>query len=458
MARLKILVSLPLRLLFALPVVGRAETPAPTPSAVEARLDTVAGAYAADKRFMGAVLVMNGDKVLLDRGYGMANLDWDVANAPDVKFRIGSLTKQFTAALVLLLQQDGKLAVSDPISKLLPDAPAAWSKITVSELLHHTSGIPDFTDDPRFPVWSASPRTPKEIVALVAAKPLDFPTGSKFAYSNTNYEVLGAIIERVSGKSYADVLKSRLLDPLGLHDTGLDADDLILHHRALGYSEHAGGWAYARSESLSVPWAAGAMYSTTGDLARWTKALHGGKVLSAASLAEMTHAGLGDYGMGLEIGEHAGEPMIWHNGGIEGFHSYLAWIPSRRLTAVILSNDESSPAETMGAQLFAVAEGRPVILPAERRAVAITPARLARFVGAFTFPDQSEPTTFEIENGRLVFGRAHRPLEYQGQRVGHPLFWDPSRGFEVEFIPDAHGAIASVIVKVGDQSETGHKG
>ena len=444
-----------LAVLCAVPIVGHAAASEARPSAVESRLDAVAKAYLAEKRFMGAVLIVDGDKVLLDRGYGMANLDWDIANAPDVKFRIGSLTKQFTAALVLLLQQDGKLALSDPISKFLPEAPSIWSAITVSELLHHTSGIPDFTDDPSFPAWSATPRTAKETMALVAGKPLDFATGSKFVYSNTNYEVLGAIIEKVSGRSYADLLKSRLLEPLGLRDTGLDADDLILNRRALGYSEHGGAFVYARSESLTVPWAAGAMYSTTADLARWTKALHGGKVLSAASLAEMTHAGLGGYGMGLVIGKHAGQPMIWHNGGIEGFHSYVAWIPSRRLTAVILSNDESAPNETMGSQLIDVVEGHPVILPAERVALVTSTTELARFVGAFAFPDQPEPTKFAIENGRLVFGRGRRPLDYQGLREGHPVFWDRARGFEVEFIPNDHDKFMSAIVRGGDQDEIG---
>ena len=443
--------------LCAFPALGQAATSQASSSAVEARLDAVATAYVAEKHFMGAVLVMDGAKVLLNRGYGMANLDWNIPNASDVKFRIGSLTKQFTAALILLLQQDGRLALSDSISKLLPDAPTAWSRITVAELLHHTSGIPDFTEDPRFGTWSASPRTPAEIIALVADKPLDFPTGGKFVYSNTNYAVLGAIIQKLSGGSYADLLRVRLLNPLGLHDTGLDADDLILNHRALGYSEHAGAWVYARSESLTVPWAAGAMYSTVGDLARWTAALHGGKVLSAASLAEMTHADLGGYGMGLVIGKHAGEPMIWHNGGIEGFHSYLAWIPSRRLTAVILSNDESAPDEIIGAQLIDVAEGRPVILPAERRALPITAAELARFVGAYAFPDQPTPTSFDLENGRLVFGQRRRPLDYQGPRNGHPLFWDPSRGYEVEFIPDEHGVMTTAIIRGGDEDQTGRR-
>jgi CubicO group peptidase (beta-lactamase class C family) len=435
--------------------IARAQ--AVSPSAIGVRLDAVAQSYASEQRFMGSVLVVDGDHVLLDRGYGMADLDWAVPDAPDVKFRIGSLTKQFTAALVLLLEQDGKLSLSDPISLRLPEAPAAWAKITIAQLLHHTSGIPDFTADPRFGVWSASPRTPKEIIALVADKPLDFPTGSKFAYSNTNYEVLGAIIERVSGRTYADVLKSRLLAPLGLKDTGLDADDLVLPHRASGYARNESAWTYARSESMSVPWAAGAMYSTTADLTRWAQALHGGKVLSAASLAQMTTPGLGGYGMGLVIGKHAGEPIIWHNGGIEGFHSYLAWLPQQRLTVVVLSNDEAAPVELIGGQLIDVAAGRPVVLPSERKAVAISSAELARFVGVYSLADQPTPTKFELQDGRLVFGQRRRPLAYLGVRDGHPIFWDASRDLEVEFIPDANGAMSAVTVRAGDESATGRR-
>jgi len=441
----------------ALPPLALAATAGPAPAPVATRLDAVAGAYAAENRFMGAVLVIDDGRVLLDRGYGMANLDWAIPNAPDVKFRIGSLTKQFTAALVLLLQQDGKLSLSDTVASRLPAAPAAWSKITLAQLLHHTSGIPDFTHDPRFPAWSASPRTPEETFALVADKPLDFPTGGKFAYSNTNYEVLGAIIEKVGGKSYAEQLRTRLLDPLGLKDTGLDADDLVLAHRALGYAEHAPGWTYARSESMTTPWAAGSMYSTTGDLARWARALFGGKVLSAASLAQMTTPGLGDYGMGLLVASHAGEPIIWHNGGIEGFHSYLAWLPRRRLIVVVLGNDEAAPIETIGGQLIDVAAGRPVLLPSDRHPVAISPAELARFVGAFTLPGQAEPVRFDLDHGRLVYGKARRSLTYLGARDGHPIFWDASRDYEVEFIPDSRGAMTTVIIRAGDQSETGRR-
>ncbi len=220
---------------------------------------------------MGAVLVADGDRLLLDKGYGTADLEWSIPNAPNVRFRLGSLTKQFTAALVLLLQQDGKLHIEDPINKYLPDAPKAREKITLANLLGHTSGIPNFTNDKAFETWKMSSHTHEEEVALFRDKPLVFEPGSQYAYSNSNYEVLGTLIEQVSGRSYGDLLKERLFQPLGMVNSGLDTEELILPRRAQGYQQGQSGLEHARSESLTVPWAAGGLYSTTGDLLCWER-------------------------------------------------------------------------------------------------------------------------------------------------------------------------------------------
>lgn len=191
-------------------------------AAVKARLEEVAKSYTKDNAFMGSVLVARGDQALLDRGYGMADVEWGIPDAPDVKFRLGSLTKQFTAVLVLLLQQDNKLRIEEPVSKYLPDLPKSWENITLAELLGHTSGIPDFTGDKDFGSWRMSPHTTTEKIAFFRDKPLDFEPGIKFQYSNSNYEVLGAVIERVSGKSYGDLLHERIFQPLEMNDSGLD--------------------------------------------------------------------------------------------------------------------------------------------------------------------------------------------------------------------------------------------
>ncbi|MBW4045173.1 MAG: beta-lactamase family protein [Acidobacteria bacterium] len=271
----------------------------PNSAAIKARLDEVVKSYTVGNAFMGAVLVASGDQVLLDKGYGEANLEWNIPNAPDVKFRLGSLTKQFTATLVLLLQQEGRLHLEDPVNKYLPDAPKTWERITLANLLGHTSGIPNFTDDKEFETWRMNPHTSAEELAFFRDKPLGFEPGTKFAYSNSNYEVLGLVIEKASGQKYGDLLRERIFQPLGMHDTGLDTDELILPKRAQGYMKGKDGLVRARSESMSVPWAAGSIYSTTGDLLLWEHGLFGGKVLNQASLQVMTTAGKGDYGLGV---------------------------------------------------------------------------------------------------------------------------------------------------------------
>ena len=352
-------------------------------AAVKTRLDQVASSYTTGNAFMGTVLVVDGDRVLLDKGYGMADLEWGIANAPDVKFRLGSLTKQFTATLVLLLQQDGKLKIDDPVSKHLPDAPKAWEKITLANLLGHTSGIPSFTGFKEFGVWRMSPHTTEEELALFRDKPLDFEPGSKFVYSNSNYEVLGAVIEKVSGKKYGDLLRERIFEPLGMKDSGLDTDELILPKRAQGYMPGKGGLVLARSESMTVPWAAGSIYSTTGDLLKWEHGLFGGKVLSADSLKAMTTPGNGNYGLGVGVADKGSLKVVSHGGGIEGFNTNLAYVPERRIAVVVLSNVNGMAPDMMGDKLLDVVLGKPVMLANELKAVPIAKDELAKFVGIY---------------------------------------------------------------------------
>ena len=166
------------------------------------RMEEVVHFYAANKRFMGAVLVARDGKVILDKGYGSANLEWDVANTPTTKFRLGSITKQFTAACILLLEERGKLKVEDPVKKYLPDPPAAWDKVTIFHLLTHTSGIPSFTGFPDYGTTEAITTTPAELVKRFWGKPLEFEPGAKWNYSNSGYALLGFLIEKVSGQTY----------------------------------------------------------------------------------------------------------------------------------------------------------------------------------------------------------------------------------------------------------------
>ena len=428
-------------------------------AAVKSRLDQVASSYTTGNAFMGTVLVVDGDRILLDKGFGMADLEWGNANAPDVKFRLGSLTKQFTAALVLLLQEDGKLKISDPVSKYLPDAPKTWEKITLANLLGHTSGIPSFTGLKEFAVWSMSPHTPEEELALFRDKPLNFEPGSKFEYSNSNFEVLGVVIEKVSGKKYGDLLRERIFDPLGMKDSGLDTDELILPKRAQGYMPGKGGLELARSESMTVPWAAGSIYSTTGDLLKWEHGLFGGKVLSADSLKAMTTPGKGDYGLGVGVADKDGLKEVSHGGGIEGFNTNLIYVPERRIAVVVLSNVNGSAPGIMGDQLLDVVLGKPVTLANERKAVPIAREELAKFVGVYDL-DPTFSITFAIAGDALTAqgtGQPAFPLMYVGVKDGHPRFFLTQVNAEIEFVTDASGGIASMVLHQGGHEVPGKR-
>lgn len=289
-------------------------------------------------RFMGAVLVARGGEVLFSRGYGHANLEWDIANTPESKFRLGSVTKQFTAASILLLEERGKLSIADPVNKYLADGPAAWKDVTLHHLLTHTSGIPSFTGFPEYPGIKKRTHTPEQLVALFRGRPLEFAPGDKYRYNNSGYVLLGYLVEKVSGVSYERFVRENLFEPLDMKDSGYDLAATIIPRRASGYTLRPSGMVNADYTDMTVPHGAGALYSTTSDLLRWAEGLFGGKVLRPASLAKMTTPFRNKYACGLLVSERAGHKVIEHGGGIEGFNTMLAWYPEDKLAVVVLGN------------------------------------------------------------------------------------------------------------------------
>jgi CubicO group peptidase (beta-lactamase class C family) len=425
----------------------------------ETRLQEVAKSYTSGNAFMGSVLVTEGDKILLNASFGSADLEWNIPNRTDTKFRLGSLTKQFTAALILQLQQEGKLQTDTPVTKYLTDSPSAWSRITLANLLGHTSGIPDFANDPAFSPWSMSPHTSAEEIAFFRDKPLVFAPGTRYEYSNSNFEVLGAVIEKVTGERYADVLRERILDPLAMNDSGLDADELILPKRAQGYVLSNGSLIHARNASMTVPWAAGGMYSTAADLLRWEHGLFRGKLLSKPMLKQMTTAGQGSYGLGVEISTNTNLQVVRHGGEIDGFNSYLSYVPERQIAVIVLSNVAGTASAGMASQLLDVALGKQVALISEHHAVPISVNELKVFLGTFQF-GPSFALTFGVREDQLTAaapGESSLPLIYEGLRVGHPTFYAATVFAELEFIPDGSGEINTVILHQAGHDETGRR-
>lgn len=362
-------ISLFLVLVLLLAACGKSSagpTPAPgLPFATQA--DTFLLRQVANHTFSGTVQVMRDGKVLFSKGYGMADWGGQVPNALNTKFRIGSVTKQFTALAILLLQEQSRLHVQDHLCTYIAPCPAAWQPITLHQLLTHTSGIPRITNVPNpFPV------NPEEVFALFDHLPLDFAPGTQYRYSNEGYQVLGYVIQRVSGQSYASFIEQHILVPLHMSDSGfmLPAGQRI----AQGYQAwqiKAVATIYDRPlpADMTFLYANGYLYSTVSDLQRWDQALTSPTLISQQSLKAMftpyvampSYSSLyvgSHYGYGWVIDQEENLRVIWHNGWINGYRAYNGWYPDQRATIIILDNlDIADPvpvANTLEHMLFSI--------------------------------------------------------------------------------------------------------
>jgi len=301
------------------------------------------------RQFNGSVLVAENGKVVYKGAYGLANMEWDIPNTPDTKFRLGSITKQFTATVIMQLVEQGKIKLDAKLSDYLPEyRKDTGSKVTIHHLLTHTSGIPSYTSQPGFfENVSRNPYKVDEFVKKYASGDLEFEPGSKYTYNNSGYFLLGAIVERVTGKPYEQVLKENIFDPLGMKNTGYDHHNTILPKRASGYSKTPDSYTNAAYLDMSIPYAAGSLYSTVEDLYLWDQALYTDKVLSAQSKALMYKPFLDDYAYGWVVTNASfkqnDQPiqMITHDGGINGFTTTIVRFPKEKNLIVMLDNTGS---------------------------------------------------------------------------------------------------------------------
>jgi CubicO group peptidase (beta-lactamase class C family) len=350
-----------------------------------AKFDEYMSAIAKQDRFMGSVLVARDGKVVFSKGYGMANLEFDIPNTPNTKFRLGSITKQFTATAILLLQERGKLSVQDPVCKFVENCPKAWEPVTVHHLLSHTGGLPNFTSFPEYPKTMMMPATMESLLARFKDKPLDFQPLEKWNYSNSGYVLLGHIIEKVAGESFESFLQKNLLDPLKMQNTGYDLHRKILKNRATGYSQNGNSKINSVYLDMTIPHAAGAMYSTTEDLFLWNEALFGDKLLSAKSREAMMTAVKNDYAYGLLVNKVHNRAMVSHGGGINGFNTFLARFPAEKVTVVVLRNtDAGSPGPgKISNDLAAILFGEKYEIPGTEVIAKVDPKIYDAYVGEY---------------------------------------------------------------------------
>ena len=365
------------------------------------RLEEQAQAYHDAGTFQGAAIVAQDGKVLYSKGYGMANAEWAVPNSPETRFRLGSITKQFTAMAVLLLEEQGKLKTTDAVCGFVEGCPEAWKGITIHHLLTHTSGIPNFTSFPEYARTMAMASPPAETLKRFRDKPLEFAPGSKMSYSNSGYVLLGFIIEKVSGTSYEAYLRANVLGPLGMNDTGYDWNSTVLARRASGYESDGKIVKNASLIDMTIPHAAGSLYSTTLDLVKWDAALRAGKLLTAESYRKYFTPGLNDYAYGWNVKTQDGVEVVSHGGGINGFATMILRVPARNLVVATLSNALPSQAGRLAQDLLALALGKDVARPARVTEVKVPVEVLKKYVGEY----ELAPTfilTVTLEGDQLV--------------------------------------------------------
>jgi CubicO group peptidase (beta-lactamase class C family) len=397
-------------------------------------------------QFMGSVLVARNDKVLIDKGYGFADLAAKTPNGPDTKFRLGSVTKQFTATCIMLLEERGKLKVEDPVKKYLPNAPAAWDGITIFNLLTHTSGIPNFTEFPAYLKTESVPVTPEQLVARFRDKPLDFAPGTSWKYSNSGYALLGYLIERISGMSYARFVRDNIFVPLGMKNSGYDSSAQKIPEHATGYVPTPEGPLIARYIDMTVPYAAGALYSTTEDLLRWEQGLYGGKLLKPASLQKMTTPFKNHYAFGLHVEtDSRGGKVISHNGGIEGFNAHVDYVITDNLAVIVLANLNGDAADQMAADLRHVAEGEAVTLLSDRTAAELPDATLDRLAGHYV-ADDGALLTISREGQHLVVAQVGETKRKWYPHDRNNFFSRTEEDLQVAFEENLRGQIAGMVI------------
>ena len=391
-----------------------------------------------------AVIVIQASEVIYRKSYGMANLELGVSITEEMVFRLGSITKQFTAVAVLMLMEQGKLALDDPITKFLPDYPTHDHLITVEHLLTHTSGIKSYTSMPEWLSVERKDFAVSELIDFFKYQPMQFAPGKRWFYNNSGYILLGAIIEKVSGQTYEQFIQQNIFDVLGMKHSYYDVPQRIIPGRASGYQKGKNGYLNAEYLSMTQAYAAGALASTVDDLAIWDAALYTEQLISQKTLLQaFTPYNLPDccYGYGWFISNYQGHQIVEHGGGIDGFVTHAVRIPDERIFVAMFSNndDKGFIIEALTVKIATLTIGKPYQDPP---IIQVSSELLASYEGVY----QIDNVEFTItnENGILISQRKMRPpLEYVA--ISPTEFVLKSNSFhQLKFISNASDVVTGV--------------
>jgi len=366
------------------------------------KLDALIDAYAKLYKFNDSALVAKNGVILLNKGYGYRNATDKVANNEQTIFQLGSVTKQFTSAVILKLQEEKKLSVSDKLSKYFPGYPKGDS-ITIEQLLTHTSGIYNYTNDGKFMANEVTkPANREMMMALFKDKPLDFSPGSSWSYSNSGYSLLGYIIEAVTKKPYEQAVRKYIFTPLKMTHSGFDFTHLKSNEKAIGYFKlNDKEKVEAPIVDSSVSFSAGAIYSTIGDLYLWHKALQKNSILSREQQEKAYTPVKNRYGYGWSIDSIEGKRRVSHGGGIHGFITTIARVPEDDICIVLLSNASNTTVGEISKSIFAILYGKEYELPKERTEIKLPEEKLKEYVGEYEL-NKDLHVVISLKEGALV--------------------------------------------------------
>ena len=366
------------------------------------KLDELLKAYADQSRFNGSVLVIKDGKKLLDKSYGFSNVKENLPNKSNTIFQVGSITKQFTAAIILKLQEAKKLNVQDKLSKYFPAYPKGDS-ITIEHLLTHTSGIYSYTNDRDFMSTKVSiPHSRQQMISHFKDKPLQFTPGTKWRYSNSGYLLLGYIIEDLTGLTYQQAVRQFIFDPLQMRNSGFDYTQLNIQQKATGYSQLVDEInTPAISIDSTISFASGSIYSTTEDLYKFQQGMQSYSIISKLSLEKASTNFKNNYGYGFEIDSIAGKRVIGHSGSIHGFVSNLVWVPAENTVVILLNNVTSPHLGKITHNIISLLYDQPYELPVPKVAVSMPEKKLEQYTGVYEIGPQFA-ITISLVNGSLM--------------------------------------------------------
>lgn len=408
---------------------------------LQAKADTLLSAYFKRNQFSGTALVALHGKVILQKGYGWRNIEKQIPHDENSIYHAASITKTFTATLVMKLAEMKKLSLQDKLSRYYPGYPKGDS-ITIAHLLSHTSGIFNYTNNGEFmQTRSTQPATEAEILALFRDMPLDFPPGTGWNYSNSGYMLLGYIIRKVTGLSYEAAIRKYIFNPLQMQHSGFDFAHLQDAGKASGYHEDSTG-AYTQpvsSTDSTVSFAAGSIYTTAGDLFKWHQGLMRYAIVSPAGWREISTSKRNSYGYGWDIDSICGKYTVGHSGGMQGFRTNFVRIPADDICIVLLSNTETQALHTMTEKLVAVLYGLPYQLPATKTVIQLDTAVLKKYTGTYLLAEKNLRIHIVLEGGNLVAYPERGPRSVLCATSPSCFFLREDMDFETCFVTDTTG-------------------